>query len=125
MPADRLPFRRTASPGCNIVFKCAAQASWVGKFRVSPCPADLAASLHNVVDADPAAIAYAESLAQSQASFDPMAKALAAPPNLIDNTLRELTLAAVARHAPNIVLVSTPFPGNVYGAFRIAHAVKR
>ena len=85
---------------------------------------DVADVLREAVDPRFEFVRYAESLAQSQASFDPMAKALAAPPNLIDNTLRELTLAAVARHAPNIVLVSTPFPGNVYGAFRIAQAIK-
>jgi hypothetical protein len=52
------------------------------------------------------------------------AQALAAAENLVDRTLRELTLDAVRRHAPNVVLVSTPFPGNVYGAFRIAQAIK-
>jgi radical SAM superfamily enzyme YgiQ (UPF0313 family) len=39
--------------------------------------------------------------------------------------LRELTLAALVRHAPRVVLLSAPFPGNVYGAFRIAQAIKR
>ncbi|MDP2134981.1 MAG: radical SAM protein, partial [Sulfuritalea sp.] len=48
----------------------------------------------------------------------------AAPPNLVDRTLRELTLEAMLRHAPDVVLVSAPFPGNVYGAFRIAQAIK-
>ena len=62
--------------------------------------------------------------AQSQATFEPLAQALAAPPNLVDRTLRELTLNAVKRHAPDMVLVSAPFPGNVYGAFRIAQAIK-
>ena len=85
---------------------------------------DVADVLREAVDPRFEFVRYAESLAQSQASFDPLARALAAPSNLIDNTLRELTLAAVARHAPNIVLVSTPFPGNVYGAFRIAQAIK-
>jgi hypothetical protein len=69
-------------------------------------------------------VRYAESLAQSQASFEPLAQALAAPENLIDRTLRELTLAAVARHRAQVVLLSVPFPGNVYGAFRIAQAIK-
>jgi len=85
---------------------------------------DVADVLREAVDPRFEFVRYAESLAQSQASFEPLAKALAAPLNLIDSTLRELALEAVVRHAPNIVLVSTPFPGNVYGAFRIAQAIK-
>ena len=86
---------------------------------------DVADVLRDAVDPRFEFVRYAESLAQSQASFDPLAAALAAPPNLVDRTLRELTLAALARHAPDMVLVSAPFPGNVYGAFRIAQAIKR
>ena len=86
---------------------------------------DVADVLREAVDPRFEFVRYAESLAQSQASFDPLAAALAARPNLVDRTLGELTLAALARHAPNAVLVSAPFPGNVYGAFRIAQAIKR
>jgi len=85
---------------------------------------DVADVLREAVDARFEFVRYAESLAQSQASFEPLAQALAAPENLIDRTLRELTLDAVQRHAPRVVLVSAPFPGNVYGAFRIAQAIK-
>jgi radical SAM superfamily enzyme YgiQ (UPF0313 family) len=85
---------------------------------------DVADVLREAVDARFEFVRYAESLAQSQASFDPLAQALAAPENLVDRTLRELTLDAVKRHAPQVVLVSAPFPGNVYGAFRIAQAIK-
>ena len=86
---------------------------------------DVADVLREAVDARFEFVRYAESLAQSQASFEPLAQALAAPENLVDRTLRELTLAALARHAPQVVLLSAPFPGNVYGAFRIAQAIKR
>jgi len=85
---------------------------------------DVADVLREAVDPRFEFVRYAESLAQSQASFEPLAKALAAPLNLVDAVLRDLTLAAVARHAPNVALVSAPFPGNVYGAFRIAQAIK-
>ncbi|MCM2287440.1 MAG: radical SAM protein [Sulfuritalea sp.] len=86
---------------------------------------DIADVLREAVDARFEFVRYAESLAQSQASFEPLAQALAAAENLVDRTLRELTLEAVVRHAPQLVLVSAPFPGNVYGAFRIAQAIKR
>ncbi|MCX7180634.1 MAG: radical SAM protein, partial [Proteobacteria bacterium] len=86
---------------------------------------DVADVLRDAVDPRFEFVRYAESLAQSQASFDPLARALAAPLNLVDRILRQLTLAAVERHAPRLVLVSAPFPGNVYGAFRIAQTIKR
>ena len=85
---------------------------------------DIADVLRDAVDPRFEFVRYAESLAQSQPTFDPLAHALAAPPNLVDRTLRELTLAALARHAPTVVLVSVPFPGAVYAAFRIAQAIK-
>jgi hypothetical protein len=85
---------------------------------------DVADVLREAVDPRFEFVCYAESLALSQASFAPLAAALAAPPTLVDSTLRALTLAAVKRHAPQLVLVSAPFPGNVYGAFRIAQCIK-
>jgi radical SAM superfamily enzyme YgiQ (UPF0313 family) len=60
----------------------------------------------------------------SQPSFEPLAQALAAPPNLVDRTLQRLALAAVDEHQPTVLLLSVPFPGAVYAAFRIAQAVK-
>jgi radical SAM superfamily enzyme YgiQ (UPF0313 family) len=69
-------------------------------------------------------VRYAESLAQSQASFEPLAKALAAPPTLVDVVLSELTAEMLERHLPRVVLISVPFPGAVYAAFRIAQKIK-
>jgi len=85
---------------------------------------DLADVLRDAVDARFEFVRYAESLAQSQPSFDLLAEALAAPLNLIDRHLQALTLAAIERHRPSVVLVSVPFPGAVYAAFRIAQAIK-
>ena len=85
---------------------------------------DLADVLRDAVDPRFEFVRYAESLASSQPTFEPLAAALAAPPNLVDRTLVALTLAAVQRHAPGLVLVSVPFPGSVYAAFRIAQAIK-
>ena len=69
-------------------------------------------------------VRYAESLAASQPTFDPLAAALAAPMNLVDTTLRELTLESISHHQPDLVLISVPFPGCVYAAFRIAQTIK-
>ena len=85
---------------------------------------DIADVLRDAVDPRFEFVRYAESLAQSQPTFEPLADALAAPLNLVDRTLVALTLDAVKRHSPRLVLVSVPFPGSVYAAFRIAQAIK-
>jgi len=85
---------------------------------------ELADILRDAVDSRFEFVRYAETLAMSQPSFAPLAAALAAPPTLVDEYLQDLTLEALSRHAPQLVLVSTPFPGSVYGAFRIAQAIK-
>ena len=85
---------------------------------------DLADVLRDAVDPRFEFVRYAESLATSQPTFEPLAEALAAPLNLVDTTLRELALAATARHSPRLVLISVPFPGAVYAAFRIAQFIR-
>ncbi len=85
---------------------------------------DLADVIRDAVDPRFEFVRYAESLAAAQPSFDPLAQALAAPPNLVDRLLAELALAAVAEHRPQLVLLSVPFPGSVYGALRIAQAIR-
>ncbi len=85
---------------------------------------DIADLLREAVDARFEFVRYGESLALSQPTFEPLADALAAPLNLIDRTLLALTLAAIKRHQPRVLLISVPFPGAVYAAFRIAQAVK-
>jgi radical SAM superfamily enzyme YgiQ (UPF0313 family) len=85
---------------------------------------DLADVLRDAVDPRFEFVRYAESLARSQPTFEPLARALAAPPTLVDATLEKLTLAAVDRDRPDVVLLSVPFPGSVYAAFRMAQAIK-
>lgn len=85
---------------------------------------DLADAIRDVVDPRFEFARYGESLARSQPTFDPLAKALAAKPTLVDDVLRERVRAALDQHRPDLMLVSVPFPGCVYGAFRIAQAVK-
>jgi hypothetical protein len=85
---------------------------------------DLADVLRDAVDERFEFVRYAESLASSQPTFDPLAQALAAPPTLVDRLLQDLTLAALAQHQPALVLLSVPFPGSVYAALRIAQTIK-
>ena len=85
---------------------------------------DLADVVRDAVDERFEFVRYAEHLAASQPTFEPLAQALAAPPTLVDEVLARLTREAVARHAPDVVLLSVPFPGSVYAAFRIAQTIK-
>jgi hypothetical protein len=85
---------------------------------------DLADVLRDAVDSRFEFVRYGESLAGSQATFEPLAEALAAPLTLMDETLQALTLKAIEQHQPSLVLLSVPFPGAVYAAFRIAQCIK-
>ena len=110
---------------------------------------DLADVLKEAVDPRFEFVRYGEKLAAAQASFEPLAQALAAPPNLIDQLLIDETKKALSHanidcvasvsEAPStgtpdhptgpggplrVVLLSVPFPGAVYAAFRMAQAIK-
>jgi radical SAM superfamily enzyme YgiQ (UPF0313 family) len=67
---------------------------------------------------------YGEKLASSAARFDPLADALDAAPTLVDRLLDELARDCVRAHAPDVVGLTVPFPGNLYGALRIARVAK-
>ena len=86
---------------------------------------DLADVLRDAVDSRFEFVRYGESLAGSQATFEPLAQALAAPLTLMDEKLKALTLEAIEKHQPTLVLLSVPFPGAVYAAFRIAQCLKQ
>jgi len=85
---------------------------------------DLADVLRDAVDSRFEFVRYAEQLAGSQATFEPLAQALQAPHTLVDDTLQALTLGVIAKHQPQLVLLSVPFPGAVYAAFRMAQTIK-
>jgi len=85
---------------------------------------DLADVLRDAVDSRFEFVRYAEQLAGSQATFEPLAQALEATPTLVDVTLQTLTLEVVDKHQPQLVLLSVPFPGAVYAAFRMAQTIK-
>jgi Radical SAM superfamily len=85
---------------------------------------DLSDVLRDAVDDRFEFVRYAESLAGSQPSFDPLANALQAKPTLMDEHLRSLTIEQIEKHKPNLILLSVPFPGSVYAALRIAQVIK-
>ncbi len=86
---------------------------------------DLADVIRDAVDARFEFVRYAESLAASQPSFEPLAQALAKTPTLVDTYLAQLTVEAINAEKPDLVLLSVPFPGSVYAAFRMAQTIRR
>ena len=86
---------------------------------------DLADVIRDAIDPRFEFVRYAESLAASQPTFDQLQTALSAPHNLVDACLHALTLEALSQFQPSLVLITAPFPGNVYGAFRVAQTTKQ
>ncbi|WP_324675564.1 B12-binding domain-containing radical SAM protein [Hymenobacter sp. GOD-10R] len=67
---------------------------------------------------------YAEKLALSATSFEPLYEALQTEPNLVDRILLELMDELLERVQPDVVGFTVPFPGNLYGALRLAGRAK-
>jgi radical SAM superfamily enzyme YgiQ (UPF0313 family) len=86
---------------------------------------DLADVVRDAIEPRFEFVRYAESLAASQPNFDQLRSALTAPHSLVDAALDDLTRTVLAQHEPTLVLITAPFPGNVYGAFRVAQSIKQ
>jgi hypothetical protein len=67
---------------------------------------------------------YAEHLAADAAGFEPLAQALTRRPTLLDRWIDDSAEAAFTAHGPQVVGLTVPFPGALYGAFRIARRMK-
>ena len=68
---------------------------------------------------------YAERLGRSANSFDELYQALQQEPTYIDNILLSILAARIENIQPTLFLISVPFPGNLYSAFRSAQWVKK
>ncbi len=86
---------------------------------------DLADAVRDGADARFGFARYGEKLASSASQFDPLLAALRGRPTLVDRMIDELAESSLRRHRPAVVGITAPFPGNVYGAFRIAQAIRR
>ena len=86
---------------------------------------DLADVITRGVDPEFSLSRYGEKLAASQANFDLMAEALARKPTLIDQILSESLIAVMEQHKPDVLLLTVPFPGCVYGALACAREARK
>jgi hypothetical protein len=68
---------------------------------------------------------YAERLGRSANSFDELYQALNQEPTYIDQILIDILKNRIAKVEPKLILISVPFPGNLYAAFRCAQFVKQ
>lgn len=68
---------------------------------------------------------YAERLGRSANSFDELYDALQQEPTYIDAVLLSLLKDRIETLEPTLFLISVPFPGNLYAAFRCAQWVKK
>ncbi len=85
---------------------------------------DLADMVQATVSPQFALNRYAESVAREANSFDHILHSLAEPPSLTDEMMLEAFWQHIELSQPSVVGFTVPFPGNVYGAFRMAHALK-
>ena len=67
---------------------------------------------------------YAESIGTSAGSFAPIADALDRPLSFTDELMAQALWHHMEATDPTVIGLSVPFPGNLYGALRIAQAVK-
>jgi hypothetical protein len=68
---------------------------------------------------------YAERLGRSANSFDELYEALNKEYTYMDHILIKILEEKIAVIQPRLLIISVPFPGNLYAAFRCAQYVKR
>ncbi len=85
---------------------------------------DLTDLLHETIAPHLSLNRYAEQIMQATSSFDRIEKALAAPLSLTDELLLQALEPHLLSSSPDVVGLTVPFPGNLFGALRIAQAIK-
>jgi hypothetical protein len=81
---------------------------------------DLADAVRDLLDPRFELSRYAESIALAAPSFCALQSELNRPLTAVDRLLRSITRRWVRIHRPGLVAFSVPFPGNLYGALRMA-----
>ncbi|MFM9824569.1 B12-binding domain-containing radical SAM protein [Flavobacterium sp.] len=86
---------------------------------------DISDFIVECVDANFGFSRYAERLGRSANSFDELYEALQQEPTYIDVILISILKEKIETIQPKLFLISVPFPGNLYAAFRSAQWVKK
>jgi hypothetical protein len=86
---------------------------------------DISDFIVECVDANFGFSRYAERLGRSANSFDELYLALQEKPTYIDKILMSILKEKIGTIQPELFLISVPFPGNLYSAFRSAQWVRK
>ena len=86
---------------------------------------DLSDLILDTVDSNFGFSRYAERLGRSANTFDELYAVLKQTPTYIDDILFNLLAKKFTSISPDLVLISVPFPGNLYAAFRTAQWIKK
>ena len=86
---------------------------------------DISDFIVECVDANFGFSRYAERLGRSANSFDELYLALQQEPTYVDAILISILKAKIETIQPELFLISVPFPGNLYSAFRSAQWVRK
>lgn len=76
------------------------------------------------LDEDFAFTKYAEKIARTASSFNPIEEKLQCSPTLIEEKYLQLLEDKISEHQPSIIGFSIPFPGNLFSALRGAQYIK-
>jgi Radical SAM superfamily len=94
------------------------------RFRASCVIGDLARVIRTALDPEFTLDGYADRLPDDLPTFAPIRARLEAPPGLVDRFTDDIAGELLRTHRPDVVGLTVPFPGSVYGALRIARRVK-
>jgi radical SAM superfamily enzyme YgiQ (UPF0313 family) len=86
---------------------------------------DLSDFIQECIDENFGFSRYAERLGRSANSFDEMYAELQKELTYIDTIALKILEDRLKQHLPKLVLISVPFPGNLYSAFRCAQFIKK
>lgn len=85
---------------------------------------DIALIIREGADPDFGFSRYAERIAISASSFDPILDRLKSEPGFIDALIESTTAEELNKYKPETVGITIPFPGTLYSALRIAKCIK-
>ncbi len=68
---------------------------------------------------------YAEQIATSATSFDPLDEVLQYQPTIIEDQMMDILEVQLKESNPNLVCFTIPFPGNLFAALRCAQFIKQ
>lgn len=100
-----------------------AESTDAVRFEASNVISEITRAIRRTIDKDFQLDAYVESLSDDPPHFAPIAERLRQT-NFIDQIIDNIAADLAREHEPDVLGLSVPFPGNLYGALRIAATFK-